>query len=363
MKIVSIDSALYEVPLVVPLSDSTHGEIPFFELVTVRVRDDQGLEGVGYTYTVGAGGLAIQVLIDRYLKSHLIGRDPGRIEEVWQRMWWLLHYSGRGGAASFAISAVDIALWDLAGKRQGTPLWRLLGGHNPRVKVYGGGVDLHFTLDALKAQAQKFLARAYGAIKMKVGRPLMSEDIARVRAIRELIGPDIPLMVDANMGWNVEQAVRASRALAEFGVYWLEEPTIPDDLAGHVRIAREGSLPIATGENFHTLYEFQNFITAGAVSFPEPDVSNCGGISVWMKVARMAEAHNLPVTSHGVHDLHVHTLAAVPNASYLEAHGFGLEAYLVHPLKIEHGEAIAPDRPGHGVELDWDKLEPHRIRV
>lgn len=362
MKIVSIDSALYEVPLAVPLSDSTHGEIPCFELVTVRVRDDQGLEGLGYTYTVGVAGLAIQVLIDRYLKSDLIGRDPGRIEEVWQRLWWRLHYSGRGGAASFAISAVDIALWDLAGKRQETPLWRLLGGHHPRVKVYGGGVDLHFPLDALKAQAKKFLARGYGAIKMKVGRPLLSEDIARVRALRELIGPDVPLMVDANMGWNVEQAIRASRALAEFGVYWLEEPTIPDDLGGHIRIAREGSLPIATGENFHTLYEFQNFITAGAVSFPEPDVSNCGGISVWMKVARMAEAHNLPVTSHGVHDLHVHTLAAVPNASYLEAHGFGLEAYLAHPLKIENGEAIAPDRPGHGVELDWDKLEPHRVR-
>ena len=362
MKIASIDSALYQVPLAVPLSDSTHGEIPSFELITVRIRDDQGLEGLGYTYTVGVAGLAIHVLIDRYLKPDLLGQDPGRIEHLWERMWWRLHYSGRGGTASFAISAIDIALWDLTGKRQGTPLWRLLGGSNPRVKVYAGGVDLHFSLDALKDQARRFLARGYGAIKMKVGRPRLSEDIARVRAIRELIGPDVPLMVDANMGWTVEQAIRASRALAEFDIYWLEEPTIPDDLAGHVRIAREGSLPIATGENMHTLYEFQNFITAGAVAFPEPDVSNCGGISIWMKVARMAQAHNLPVTSHGVHDLHVHTLAAVPNASYLEGHGFGLEEYLAHPLQIERGEAIAPDRPGHGVELNWDKLEAHRVK-
>ena len=362
MKITSIDSALYQVPLAVPLSDSTHGEMPSFELITVRIRDDQGLEGLGYTYTVGVAGLAIHVLIDRYLKPDLLGQDPGRIEHLWERMWWRLHYSGRGGMASFAISAIDIALWDLTGKRQGTPLWRLLGGSNPRVKVYAGGVDLHFSLDALKDQARRFLDRGYGAIKMKVGRPRLSEDIARVRAIRELIGPDVPLMVDANMGWTVEQAIRASRALAEFDIYWLEEPTIPDDLAGHVRIAREGTLPIATGENMHTLYEFQNFITAGAVAFPEPDVSNCGGISIWMKVARMAQAHNLPVTSHGVHDLHVHTLAAVPNASYLEGHGFGLEEYLAHPLQIERGEAIAPDRPGHGVELNWNKLETHRVK-
>ncbi len=361
MKIASMDSALYRVPLAVPLSDSTHGEIPSFELITVRVRDDEGLEGVGYTYTVGVAGLAIQVLIERYLKPDLLNQDPGRIEYLWKQMWWRLHYSGRGGTASFAISAIDIALWDLAGKRQGAPLWRLLGGHNPRVKVYAGGVDLHFSLEALKDQARNFLGRGYGAIKMKVGRPRLSEDVARVRAVRELIGPDIPLMVDANMGWSVEQAIRASRALAEFDIYWLEEPTIPDDLAGHIRISREGALPIATGENFHTLYEFQNFITAGAVSFPEPDVSNCGGITVWMKVAHMAEAHNLPVTSHGVHDLHVHTLAAVPNASYLEGHGFGLEEYIRHPLQIEKGEAIAPDRPGHGVEPDWEKLEAHRV--
>ncbi len=358
MKIASLDCSLYLVPLPVPLSDSTHGEIPGFELVTVQVRDNEGLEGVGYTYTVGVAGVAIQALIEKYLKPDLIGQDPGRIEHLWQRMWWRLHYSGRGGIASFAISAIDIALWDLAGKRQGTPLWRLLGGYNPRVKVYAGGVDLHFPLDALKEQARKFLASGYGAIKMKVGRPRLSEDVARVRAMRGLVGSDFPLMVDANMGWTVEHAIRASRALAEFNLVWLEEPTIPDDLAGHIRIAKEGALPIAIGENFHTIYEFQNFITAGAVAFPEPDVSNCGGITVWMKVAKMAEAHNLPVTSHGVHDLHVHTLAAVPNASYLEGHGFGLESYIAHPLQIENGEAIAPERPGHGVKLEWDKLEP-----
>jgi L-alanine-DL-glutamate epimerase-like enolase superfamily enzyme len=164
-------------------------------------------------------------------------------------------------------------------------------------------------------------------------------------------------MVDANMRWTADQAIRASRALAEHDVFWLEEPTTPDDLPGHVRIVREGALPVAAGENLRTLSEFERLIDAGGVSFPEPDVSNCGGISVWLRVAHVAEARHLPVTSHGVHDLHVHLLAAVPNASYLEVHGFGLERFIAHPLELVDGEAVAPERPGHGVEFDWKALE------
>jgi L-alanine-DL-glutamate epimerase-like enolase superfamily enzyme len=361
MKIKNIRVALYQIPLAIALSDSTHGEIPFFELITVRIKDEDGVEGVGYTYSVGVGGRAIYSLIHDDLRPILIDEDSSRIENIWWKMWWRLHFSGRGGHASFAIAAVDTALWDLAGKRQKMPMWKLLGGRNPKVKVYAGGVDLHFSIEQLKEQAQRFLASGYRAIKMKVGRPQLSDDIARVKTIRKLIGADIPLMVDVNMGWTVDEAIHASKALAEYDLYWLEEPTIPDDLAGHIRIVREGALPIATGENFHTLYEFQNFITAGAVSFPEPDLATCGGITVWMKVARLAEAHNLPITSHGVHDLHVHTLAAVNNASYLEAHGFGLENFMAQPLRIENGETHAPDRPGHGVSLDWEKMKPHKI--
>ena len=168
-------------------------------------------------------------------------------------------------------------------------------------------------------------------------------------------------MVDANMRWTVEQAIRASHAFAEHDAYWLEEPTIPDDVEGHRRIEAEGPLPVAAGENLHTIYEFQKMIAAGGVSFPEPDVSNIGGITGWLKVAHLAEAHNLPVTTHGVHDLHVHLLAAVPNASFLEAHGFGLEAYIREPLQIAEGYAHAPDRPGHGVEFHWEALGAHHV--
>ena len=352
----------YCVPLPVALSDSTHGTIRSFELVTVRVLDDEGAEGTGYTYTVGAGGAAVHVLVARDLAPVLVGRDADRIESLWQTMWWALHYGGRGGAQSLAMSAVDIALWDLRARRQGAPLWRVLGGFDPRVRCYAGGIDLDFPLDALLRQTDENLARGFRAIKMKVGRPSLGDDVARVRAMRAHLGPEFPLMVDANMRWSVDEAIRAARALADCAPVWLEEPTIPDDVPGHVRIVREGGLPVAAGENLHTVYEFRQLIAAGGVTFPEPDVTNCGGVTVFMKVCHLAEAFNLPVTSHGAHDITVHLLAAVPNRSYLEAHGFGLDRFIAEPLRIEAGMAVAPDRPGHGVDLDWKALESVRAR-
>jgi L-alanine-DL-glutamate epimerase-like enolase superfamily enzyme len=351
----------YVIRLPSALSDSTHGTIEGFELVTARVRDADGAEGVGYTYTVGTGGGAVHSLIARDLAPRLRGREAERIEELWQAMWWALHYGGRGGLAVLAISAVDIALWDLRARRERVPLWRLLGGFDPRVPCYAGGIDLEFSLDALLKQTDDNLARGFRAIKMKVGRPSLREDVERVRAMRTHLGADFPLMVDANMRWSVDDAIRAARALGELGPVWLEEPTSPDDVPGHARIVREGGLPIAAGENLHTLHEFRALISAGGVTFPEPDVTNCGGVTTFMKVCHLAEAFNLPVTSHGAHDVTVHLLAAVPNRSYLEAHGFGLDRFIAEPLRLEAGAAIAPDRPGHGVELDWKSLDAVRV--
>lgn len=360
-KIASLITRCHRVPLPVVLSDSTHGDITHFELISVTLRDSEGLEGLGYTYTVGAGGLAVHALVATYIEPLLIGADASCIEALWQKMWWGLHYGGRGGPTSSAISAVDIALWDLAAKRAGQPLWRHLGGFDPAVPCYAGGIDLQFPLQQLLEQADGFLSQGFRAIKMKVGRDHLREDVERVRAMRRHLGPDFPLMADANMRWTPDQAIRAAKAVAECELVWLEEPTIPDDVDGHARIVRETGHPIATGENLHTLYEFKQMIAAGGVTYPEPDVSNCGGVTVFMKVCRLAEAFNLPVTSHGVHDLTVGLLAAAPNRSYLEIHGFGLDRYLEEPTPIRDGKAIASERPGHGAALDWRKLEPHRV--
>jgi len=361
MSIARLECGHYRIPLPVVLSDSTHGDITHFEIVTVRLADADGAEGVGYTYTVGRGGAAIHSLIDRDLRDLVVGQDSTRVERLWQRMWWALHYAGRGGQTTSAISAIDVALWDLNAKRAGLPLWRMLGGHDPQVPCYAGGIDLQFPLEKLIAQTDANLKKGFHAIKMKVGREKLSEDVERVGAMRAHLGADFALMADANMRWSVDQAIAAARALQPHRLVWLEEPIIPDDVAGHARVVAQGGVPIAAGENLHTLYEFKQLIAAGGVTYPEPDVTNCGGVTVFMKVAHLAEAWNLPVTSHGAHDITVHLLAAVPNRSYLEVHGFGLDRYIAAPLTIEQGMAVAPERPGHGLEFDWKGLEALRV--
>ncbi len=355
--ITSMKSGYYRIPLDEDLSDSTHGQILNFELNTVRVFDADGIEGVGYTYTVGRNGCAIHALLERDFPSLVLGEEADHIEAIWQKLWWALHYGGRGGPTVLALSAFDIALWDLKSKRAGLPLWNFLGGHDPLVPCYAGGIDLDYSLDRLLRQTDDNLKKGFRAIKMKVGRKKLSEDVERVKAMRAHLGDDFPLMVDANMKWTADEAIRAARSFQAFAPVWLEEPIIPDDVAGHARVVREGGLPIAAGENLRTLWDFRHLIASGGVTYPEPDVTNCGGVTPFMKIAHLAEAFNLPVTTHGAHDVTVHLLAAVPNRSYLEAHGFGLDRYISDPLKIEDGFARAPGGPGHGIVFDWGGLE------
>jgi L-alanine-DL-glutamate epimerase-like enolase superfamily enzyme len=356
-RIISIEPGFYRIPLPTVLTDSMHGEMRAFELNTVRIRDADGAEGVGYTFTVGRNGAAIDTVLARELPEIMDGEEADEIERLWHKAWWALHYGGRGGPTVLALSAFDMALWDLKAKRANLPLWKALGGYDSRVPCYAGGIDLELPLDKLLRQTDDNLGKGFRAIKMKVGRANLFEDVERVKAMREHLGEGFPLMADANMKWSVDGAIRAARALQPSDLTWIEEPTIPDDPAGHARIVREGGLPVAAGENLRTLWEFKIYIASGAVTYPEPDVTNCGGVTPFMKIAHLAEAFNLPVTSHGAHDVTVHLLAACPNRSYLEAHGFGLDRYIAEPLTIQDGFALAPDRQGHGIEFDWKGLE------
>ena len=355
-----VEAGLYRIPLPTVLSDSTHGEIAAFELITVRVRDADGAEGVGYTYTVGRNGRAILASLDE-IRELAVGKDADRIERLGHDLWWHLHYGGRGGPVVLALSAFDIALWDLKAVRAKSPLWRLLGGFDAGVPAYAGGIDLDLPLADLLRQTDGNLEKGFRAIKMKVGRAKLAEDVERVAAMRAHLGDGFPLMADANMRWTVDQAIRAARAFQPHDLTWLEEPLPPDDVLGHARVVREGGVPIATGENLRTLWDFQTLIATGGVTIPEPDVTNCGGVTGFMKVARLAEAFHLPVTSHGAHDVTVHLLAACPNRSYLEAHGFGLERFLDRELDLRDGLAWAcDDRPGHGLRFDWERLARHQ---
>jgi L-alanine-DL-glutamate epimerase-like enolase superfamily enzyme len=361
MEIANVQINTYKIPLPEPVEAYAAGVMKAFDLVICKITNNDGIEGLGYITVHENQGLAISQIIKNSFKPLLIKQDPRLIEFLWKNMWKATHYAGRGAPVSFAIAAVDVALWDLKGKCLKEPLWRLLGGHDKKVLAYAGNIDLNFEIDKLLDGATKSLEDGFKSIKMRLGRKLLSDDLKRLDAMREHLPDDVMLMADANEAWRVDQAVAAFKEIERFNLVWLEEPIKPDDFNGYSYLRSLGKIPIAAGENLHNLTEFNHLINVNGVDFLEPDLTTCGGITPFMKVAKLAEINNLPICSHGVHEIHVHLLAACPNASYLEFHAWKINEFTDNSLSINNGYTEPSNRPGHGVNFDYNKLKKYSI--
>ncbi len=359
-KIELIDVGYYVVPLESILVDALHGEHKNFELVTATVKLSDGSIGTGYTYTGGFGGAAIAKMIESDLKPLLIGKEVLPPEQMMKYMNTRIHYVARGGIASFAISALDIAFWDADLKGRSIPLCEALGSKSQKVKTYYGGIDLAFTEKELLDSLQKQIENGHTSVKIKLGKADEKEDIARVKAVRKLVGDDAIFMVDANMIWSVPQAIRMAKALEEYNIFWLEEPTNPDDYEGYAKIGQTTTIPIAMGENLHTIYEHELAVKVGRISYPIPDCSNICGISGFLQVAKLAKEYSLPVSSHGMQELHVNVLAGLENRGYLEFHSFPIYKYTIDPIQVKDGYVEPSKDPGVGVNFDWDILGQYK---
>jgi L-alanine-DL-glutamate epimerase-like enolase superfamily enzyme len=360
--VVRCSASHYRVPREVWWPESRIGaslyEIEHVELVTVEVETAAGVTGSGFTYTVGHGGAAILALLEHEIAPALTGRDAREVEAIWHDLHARLHFVGSSGVTAVAIAAADIALWDALACEAGLPLYRYLGAHREELPAYASAVNLALTADELVAQMAGYAGEGFRAVKLKLGRSLR-EDADRLRAVREAIGDDCALMVDANMAWDVAEAGRRLRSLEPFGPAWLEEPLPPHDVAGYAALQRATSIPLAAGETLFTPHEFAPYFASGAIRIPQPDVVRLG-VTGWRRVAGASLDHGLPLAPHFVPEIHVHLACAVPNALVLEYLPI-FERLLETPLALRDGIARPGASPGHGMRFAAETLEPHRV--
>lgn len=332
------------------------------ETILVELETDSGdALGVGYSYTIGTGGAAVREMVERELLPCVIGEDPMRPEAIWTRMANASRATMTGPITTLAMAAIDTAVWDLRCKRLGLPLWQAAGGAQQQVSCYdteGGWLDLSPKEAAENAAAA--VARGLHGVKIKIGKPAVRDDIARVAAVREAIGPDLALMVDANQAFTCAEAIRRAHLLEPYDLAWFEEPMPADDIQGHTELARATSIPIAAGETIYSLAQFREYLARGAIRVVQVDAARIGGITPWLKVAHLAEGFNVDVAPHFLMELHVSLAAAVPNGRWVEWIP-QLDAVTNSPLSVVGGFATPPSNPGLGIS--WDRPALARYQV
>jgi L-alanine-DL-glutamate epimerase-like enolase superfamily enzyme len=360
MKIQKLSTIRAEVPLAQPVRTAIH-DIRSVGALLVFLDAGDGLVGEGYLFAPGTRQLGVFDEMVQSFAPVLEGADPEMSEALWRRLWSGINFYGHKGVSVFALSAVDMALWDLRGKALDRPIHRLLGGCRSLVPTYAsGGLWLGSSIDELVAEARSFVAAGFKAMKMRLGKQRLEEDVERVRAVRRAIGPDVTLMADANQGLTVDHAIRLGRRLEEFDLAWLEEPVAAYDLEGSARVAAALDTPVASGETEYARYGFRDMLKAGAADVLMPDLGRVGGVSEFVKVAHMADAVDVPVSSHIYTEQSLSLVAALGNATWLE-HMPWFQGLYREKLEIRDGMVVVPERPGFGFSFDPDAIERLRL--
>lgn len=327
------------------------------ETPMVKITDADGMVGIGYSYTIGTGGSSVLALLNDHLCPRLIGCEAEEIEGIWRSLFFHTHATTVGALTSIALAAIDTALWDLRCKRAKLPLWRMAGGAQRSVPLYSTeGGWLHIETSALVEDALAVKEKGFSGAKIKIGRPHVAEDVARLSAVRDAVGPAFEIMTDANQGFNLSEAIRRARHYQELDIAWFEEPMHADDVEAHAQLTRSTSVPIAVGESMYSISQFKDYLVRKACTIVQVDVGRIGGITPWLKVAHMAEAHNVAVCPHFLMELHVSLSAAVPNGRYVE-YIPQLDEITHSRMAIENGRAVPSDIPGLGIEWDHTAIE------
>lgn len=371
MKITQVEAMVLTYPLETPIEDATY-TIPARHAVLVRIDTDEGIFGIGDCAWFGGPPEVTRLIINQELKDYLIGEDPLNTEKLWEKMYQGTIKHGRRGALIASISGVDIALWDIKGKVANMPLYRLMGGCYEKVRAYASAGFYSKTkgVKELAADMASYVEEGFTAVKMKIGGASEAEDIARVKAVRKVIGGKVDLIVDANNAYTSYQAIRMARKLEEFNIFWFEEPVPTEDIEGSAEVARAIDIPVASGENEFTRYGFKNLFINQAIDIAQPDVTWCGGLSEAKKIAAMASAWNIKCVPHSFSSAvtlaaNLHFNASIVN-SMIQEYDRNPNALrdnlLEEPLKIDkNGDIKLPQKPGLGIELNRSALKKYRV--
>jgi L-alanine-DL-glutamate epimerase-like enolase superfamily enzyme len=327
-----------------------------------RITTSDGVEGVGYVVYPRGDLMTTIGHAARELGEHMIGMSVLEPEAAWDRLARRGDWVGPGGLLHCALAPLDIAMWDAAGKTLGQPLHRLLGGYRDRLPTYASdGLWVSLSPEELAAAAKRHVGNGFGAVKLRLGKEATPElEARRVHAVREAVGPEVRIMVDATESWSLTRARRTGRVLQEAGIAWLEDPVHHLDVAGLAELRRQLAVPIAAGEHLYHLDAFRALLEARAVDVVILDLARVGGVTPWRKIAGLAQAHRIPVCGHVVPEIQVHLLSAVPNGHMVEY--VPRSAGILRSMpRIENGELVAPQGPGLGLELDDAAVRRHRV--